>query len=248
MQFFGLVSEGPTDHAVLENILIGYLKQDLSGYINELQPRPKKEGGWSRVLTYCTSTDFKNDFTDNDYMVIQIDSDISHEFNVPNEENRVKLSVEALIEKIKQRFWDLFESAFGLDFIDKFGHRILFAISVHAIECWLLPLYYQDGTKALTRGCLRKLNEKWLEIGEPIIGENKKRKRSYDPNEQKRKAIPEKNKAGHVPTYETISKPLMDNTILNMCYPHNPSFKIFIENELQIKVPLTIDEDNTLSV
>ncbi len=244
MQFFGLVAEGPTDYAVLENILVGYFNKDISGYINELHPKPGQAGGWQRVLKYCASQDFKNDFTDNDFMIIQVDTDRSHEvnFDVPHTENGEGLTIESLIEKIKERFIGLFESAFGADFIVKYGHRILFAISVHAIECWLLPLYYENTTKALTRGCLHCLNRKWLEIGEPVFGEDRKKKRVYVPNEQRRKPISD-SKVGQVPIYDKITKPFMDNTILKMCYPQNPSFKIFIENELQMKVPLENKEE-----
>jgi hypothetical protein len=240
MQYFGLIAEGPTNYAILENILIGYFNKDISGYINELQPKQGQAGGWERVLNYCASIDFKNDFVDNDFMIIQIDTDRSYELNfgVSHEENDVKLSVEALIEKIKERFNGIFASKFGENFISEFGHRILFAVSVHSIECWLLPLYYENETKALTRSCLHKLNEKWLDIGEPSIGENKKRKPVYNPTEPRRKAIPEQNKKGQVPTYEKISRYFMSNDVLNTYYLQNPSLKIFIEKELKVKIPL----------
>ncbi len=237
--YFGLISEGPTDCNVLENILIGYFNKDISGYINVLQPKSGKIGGWERVLNYCGTIDFKNDFVDNDFIIIQIDTDRSYEkpFNVLHEENGKKYTVEMLIEKVKERFNQEFESKFGLDFITKFGHRILFAISIHAIECWLLPLYYEDKTKTLIQSCLYKLNEKWIEIGEPSIGKDKKRKPNYNPNEPKRKPIPKQNKTGYITTYETISKIFRNNDVLNDCYPVNPSFKIFIENELKVKIP-----------
>lgn len=51
---FGFVVEGPTDRAILENILIGYFDEDISEYFTRLQPRDMKDsGGWSRILNYC---------------------------------------------------------------------------------------------------------------------------------------------------------------------------------------------------
>ena len=39
MPTFGLIAEGPTDHVVLENILVGYFNDpDLTQSIRELQP------------------------------------------------------------------------------------------------------------------------------------------------------------------------------------------------------------------
>jgi hypothetical protein len=211
MQKFGLISEGVTDNAVLENILIGYFNQDISAYINHLQPPPSASGGWSRVLKYCSSMDFKNDFDNNDFMVIQIDTDKSFElpFDVSHEEDGVKLSIEALIEKVKARFQQLFQTAFGADFSTHFGHRILFAIAIHSTECWLLPLYYKSiKDKSETKNCYEKLNKQ-------VKGLKKEHK-----------------------IYDSISRDFCSNKKLEKALSDNPSFKIFIENELQMKVPL----------
>jgi ribosomal protein S17E len=213
---FGLISEGITDNIVLENILIGYFNEDISGYINHLQPPPTASGGWSRVLKYCGSQDFKNDFTDNDFMVIQVDTDKSFElrFDVAHEENGVKLSVEQLIEKVKERFEKLFNDAFGDNFVAEFSNRILFAIAVHETECWLLPLYYLKNTeKTETKNCYEKLNKK-------IKGLQKTAK-----------------------MYDAISADLRFPKRLKQASSDNPSFKIFVQNELQTKIPLINTEE-----
>ena len=211
---FGLISEGVTDNAVLENILIGYFNEDISGYINHLQPLPSASGGWSRVLKYCSSSDFKNDFTDNDFMVIQIDTDKSFDapFDVSHEENGVKLSVEQLIEKIKERFRRLFEEAFDTNFITEFNNRILFAIAIHSTECWLLPLYCKNNAKkAEIKNCYEQLNKK-------IKGLQKTLK-----------------------IYDTISADFCFPKKLKKASLENPSFKVFMENELQAKIPLNTE-------
>ena len=97
---------------------------------------------------------------------------------------------------------------------------------VDEIECWLLPLHYADNTKAAVTNCLFKLNQQLAKDNE--------------------KTIP-RGKEGSVSIYRKISKPYMKNKVLMNKYHQNPSFKIFIENELQTKIPL-IDKENTASV
>ncbi len=95
--------------------------------------------------------------------------------------------------------------------------------------------------KQTTHSCFYKLNEKWLEIGEPIIQNLKKAKMPYNPNALQRKPI-KKSKIGEVPTYQKISKPFIDNAVLMNKYPQNPSFKIYVEEELKVKVISEIKE------
>jgi hypothetical protein len=255
MMEFRLICEGKTDHAVIKNILFGYFS-DPDLIIKELQPDtdetnekakktkhenlPESFGNWFKVFDYCGSERFFRAFDDkNTFFVVQIDTDCAddknYEVKTKDEQGR-KLPVNDVVNNVKQKFENLFIEKFGDDFLAKNKHRILYAISVDEIECWLLPLYFEDKNKGATNNCFYKLNEKWLEIGEPIQ-DNKKGKKPYNPNEPRRKAI-KKSKLGEVPTYQKISKSFIENKVLMDKYPHNPSLKIFIENELQLKVPL----------
>lgn len=206
----GIIAEGDTDFVALQNILIGYFDKDIMGYVNQLQPKRGQMGGWSRVLNYCGTIDFKNDFIDNDFMVIQIDTDKSFElpFDVPHEENGVKISVEHLIENVKERFRKLFEKAFGVDFFSNYAQRILFAITVHETECWLLPLYYPKEKEAESiKNCYETLNRK-------VKGLQKTYK-----------------------IYDALSDDFTAPKKLEKASQANPSLKIFIENELKVKIP-----------
>lgn len=206
----GIIAEGDTDFVVLQNILIGYFDKDITGYVNQLQPLRGQMGGWSRVLSYCETTDFKNDFVDNDFMIIQVDTDKSFElpFDVAHEQNGKKLNVEELIENVKTRFKKGFESAFGNGFLPNFEHRILFAIAVHETECWLLPLYYPKEKEAENiKNCYETLNKK-------VKGLQKTYK-----------------------IYDALSDDFTFPKKLEKAFLANPSFKIFIENELKIKIP-----------
>jgi hypothetical protein len=210
MSYFGVISEGDTDYVVLENILIGYFEKDVTAYINQLQPPKGKSGGWSRVLKYCGSLDFKNDFIDNDFMVIQIDTDKSFEtpFDVLHEEKKGDLLIEDLIERVKDRFSVLFKSSFGDTFYQEYAHRILFAITVHSTECWLLTLYFKDEKdKSEIKGCYEKLNKKVKNLQKTFV------------------------------FYDKMSTDFSFPKKLNKAYNENLSFKIFMEHELKLKVP-----------
>jgi len=145
---FATVAEGATDHSVLENILLGYFKSDEfdSGYISPVQPlvdesgkqAPKALGGWEQVFCWLRQKKHRETFQYNDYIVIQIDTDSceSHGFDVSKTEQGQALTVENLIKAIRTKL----EHAIGEDDIQKYSGRFHFAISVHSIECWLLPL------------------------------------------------------------------------------------------------------------
>jgi hypothetical protein len=141
--FAGIV-EGVTDKRVITNILAGYFNNpDIK--IAWLQPRDtiantkEPPAGWTRVLKYCKSEQFKKAFQENEYVIIHIDTDVSPKetFDIPHQnENGELLTPEQLIAKVVNKF----RSLIGEDFYDQYADKIIFAIAVHSIECWLLPL------------------------------------------------------------------------------------------------------------
>lgn len=216
---FGLITEGVTDQAVLRNILLGYFNDpDLT--IRELQPtldatdasQMRTFGGWYNVFLYCQSDFLKGAFEQNDFLIIQIDTDCSHEqhFDVPTQKGE---TLDLFIERVKNRFKSIISTQLGRDFYELNGHRIIFAIAVDEIECWLLPLFYTDKTQAAINNCLFKLNQK--------LPENSK----INPNNKDKRV------------YQRISRDFMKVKVFQKTYPKNPSFKLFIE-ELSEKVPI----------
>ncbi|HQZ26395.1 MAG TPA: hypothetical protein PLD18_13940, partial [Flavobacterium sp.] len=86
--------------------------------------------------------------------------------------------------------------------------KIIFAISVHSIECWLLPIYYTDNKKSKMVNCLGTLNSKLNIVEGFTIDENNK----------------------NFTYYEKISKIYSKRKKLILYYKLNPSFKIFIDD------------------
>jgi len=113
-------------------------------------------GNWHKVLEYCSSEEFRGAFQFNDYVVIQIDTDVSADYAVNDrDENGVEVSVEAMIGRVKAALIE----RIGNEFYSLYTNRILFAISVQSIECWLLPLFFSDKKKSKTVNCLGTLNQ-----------------------------------------------------------------------------------------
>ena len=219
---FGLITEGLTDQIVIENILAGYFKNpDLD--IRPLQPEKDKDdenkftgyGSWSQVFAYCRSRDFQESFQSNDYIIIQIDTDVSEEYGIPQQDENGELTPEQLIEKVIEKF----KQEIGEDFYNKFQQRIIWAISVHSIECWLLPLYYKDSKKSKLKKCLSTLNKQLL------------KKHSFTIDAKK----PE--------YYREISKQYSKHKVLMACYEHNPSLKSFVVEVESKEIVIVLEED-----
>jgi hypothetical protein len=212
MTTFGFITEGITDQIVIEYILNGYFNTDDID-INELQPirdetdknRSESYGGWTLVFDYCKSNKFKQAFQFNDFVIIQIDTDVCEEKHYDISKrgaNGNELEPVDLIQNVKEKFK---KELIGEDFFNKNEERIIFAISVHSIECWLLPLYFSDNRKGKTVQCLRTLNEAL------------RRKEKF--------TIDSKNPR----YYEKLAKQYRKSKKLMKLYKENHSLKIFVE-------------------
>jgi len=221
---FGLVTEGLTDQIVIENILAGYFdSSDLD--IRQLQPERDKDnenkstyGGWTLVFDYCKSRDFQEALQFIDYIIIQIDTDVSEDYNIPKQDENGEFTPQQLIEKVIEKF----RGAIGDNFYSTYQQKIIFAISVHSIECWLLPLYYTDQKKkSKFKNCLETLN---LELP-------KKHKFTIDAN------------AKNPEYYRIISEPYRKHKVLMKHYAENPSLKTFIEEIQSRDIKIGDEED-----
>jgi hypothetical protein len=86
---FATVAEGPTDHAVLQNILLGLFKEYgvESGDIRPVQPlldetgkqQVGSPGGWLQVFRWFEKKRYDEAFQFNDFIVVQIDTDVCEE-------------------------------------------------------------------------------------------------------------------------------------------------------------------------
>lgn len=153
---FGLISEGVSDRPVIEASLISFFAKqfpDITPLINPLQPKGKMPGGWTRVLAYCATEEFRGAFAFTDYVIIQIDTDKHLEKGYDVREQQ---SAEELIVAIQERIIQ----SIGAEFYDSVKKRVLFAVSLETIECWLLPFYSTNNAhKSKTKSCCKTLNQ-----------------------------------------------------------------------------------------
>ena len=209
MTSFALITEGITDQAVLTAILqANYIEEP---DINEVQPirdetdnsRQGNMAGWEKVLEYCSLEFFAQDFIANDYVIIQIDTDVAEHpnFGISLTKNGVDVATVDLINNVK----DLIATKIGEENYKKYKDRIIFAISVHSVECWLLPFFIND-KKAASRvkNCEDHLARALAKKGLPYIKDFR--------------------------CYESLSRDFFKNKSFILAASRNESLNIFINS------------------
>jgi len=186
MNEFAVVSEGVTDYQILRNVLIGWFKdQNAEPFLKPYQPDPNAEGQsqwqqhgtWENVTRYLREKKYYSALEHADYLIVQIDSDMSEHpnFGVPQQEGGRLLEPPMMVQRIEAKLREIIGEA-DLKF---YGERIIFAICVREIECWLLPLW--DSQKAgKCEGCTDTLNRALSRQNEHCINPERKEPRHYD--------------------------------------------------------------------
>jgi len=186
MAKFGLITEGITDQIVLENILCGYYNdyEDLDEEIFALEP-PRDETdmkqahsefgmGWTAIFSYLSEKRFRDDVLNSEYVIIQIDTDIAEYFNCSINQNQrieeiIVCAMQKMIDKIDEKE----------KFYEEYKDKIIFAISVHSLECWILPLF-KDMKKEEILNCANKLNASMRKLSKKLQLDTRKNYKNYD--------------------------------------------------------------------
>lgn len=222
MTRFAVVSEGVTDFAVLKNILIGWFKdQDMEPALSQVQPDPTATGesawgNWENVLRFLRDGRYRDALDYNDWLIVQIDTDQSDHlnFDVPQLENGRPLEPDEIVARVARRL----SGIIGPDEMAFYQNRIVFAICVREVECWLLPLW--DEPKAgKCAGCLNTLDRALGKAGEPILSTKPKDSRRYD----------------------NASKGYRKRKTLHDKGPLNPSLRLFLAELGQLK-PIALED------
>ncbi len=213
---FGLACEGVTDQITLENILCGYFNDpDLDEEISQLQPlfdesdqKQKDFGGWQMLLAYLKMTRFRDDVLNNQFIVIQVDTDVSNEigFDVPHvDTNNQPLTPEVLITNVITKLVATIESGQS-GFYHQYSEKIIFCISVHSLECWLYAHYNNKPlSKPKITGCYKALSH--------LLPTTKKEPRCYD----------------------KLSQVFLERKNIGAVIKKDPSFAVFIQSLAKIE-------------
>lgn len=182
---FGLICEGITDFSVLKNIIDGIFEEvDVQPRIRELQPfvdvhtnKQANFGGWEQVAEYLKSDRFEDAVVNHDYIVVQIDTDVSNHANFnaccPSlaDSNQV-----VFLDSIKSKMIEWMDS-FEADTYDLYKDKIVFCICIHSLECWILLIHGDQNIRNKIKKCDDKLA---LIHGRKNIGFIAKNADSYD--------------------------------------------------------------------
>lgn len=214
MRGFAIVSEGVTDYSVLKNILIGWFKdQNKEPFVKGYQPDANAEGestwqkfgNWENVFRYLSEKKYRDALEYADYLIIQIDTDQSEHVNYGVSQNEKGAQLEP--SEMVNRVADKLRQIIGQSDVNFYGDKIIFAICVRELECWLLPLW--DDQKAdKCEGCLNALNRALRAKNERAINPDSKDSDIYD----------------------SISKDYRKRKILDGKGRQNPSLGIFLDN------------------
>jgi hypothetical protein len=215
---FAIIAEGVTDQAVLENVVLGFFgDEDDEPVVRHVQPprevTPKgvpAPGGWTLVLRSLRQGDHRKALQLNDYVIVHIDTDVCEEpgYGVSRRaaDGRA-LGPEELVEQVRRRLL----TEMGAAFYDEHGARIIFAIAVDAIECWLLPLLYdgEPAKKAKVTGCLDAADWKLRRQKRPPLSTADSKS---------------------LPSYEAASRPYLKRRTLMDHRGENVSLDLFVRN------------------
>jgi hypothetical protein len=163
---FATVAEGPTDHAILQNIILGLFREEgvESGDISQAQPLIDETGkqlsncpgGWLQVFRWLEQKRYNSAFQFNDFVIVHLDTDACEEsgYDIPKCVNGVARSPSELVELVRQKLAAKIDPAD----LQQYSKRFAFAIAVHGIECWLLPLWGRSQEQTVIHNCKQRVD------------------------------------------------------------------------------------------
>ncbi len=218
---FATVSEGKTDYIVLRNLLVGFWG-DKNLPVARILPEADEPVGWGNLLNYLSTDKFRAIFEFNDYVIVQIDADKCEEWGdglqqIGADSSKIDLFVQDIKNVLIRRIGEVFYNT------NK--GRILFAISVQDIECWLLPFNATlSAHYSKMVGCGKALEYILTPRGISLNQKNYNDGKHYDELSKGMKK----------------SKELMQKCILN------PSLRIFVDTLLSFFPPSAVQQNKTL--
>jgi hypothetical protein len=210
-----LATEGKSEHWIIKHLVEKFFK-GTEIFFRQVQPQiidntQESVGGWLEILKFCERTDdIKSALIDTDYLVIQIDTDESQNINFGvshTNQSKIAKTYEELYEDVVEKI----KSLINIKIFEEYSDKIVFAICIHTIECWLLPLYFTNNHRFDTHKCISTLN---IEL--------KKRNLSIVPSKKQK----EKRKIA----YEAILRNWRRRQDIEKSAKHNFGFKKFVDS------------------
>lgn len=209
----GILSEGPTDQAVIKRVLLGFFE----GEADELQLNSSfppeataiggpVEGGWTVLKQQLLEGHHRMALQFNHYLVIHIDTDVCEEAGYDVSRRDPMTGAHRDPDVLRRAAVERLKEWLGDDFCKVHGDQVLFAVAVDSIECWLLPLLEGKPTKqGKTTGCERAANHALKLAGRDSLG------------------------FGKLGRYREEAKPYAKRKTLMAKGPLNPSLRAFLD-------------------
>jgi hypothetical protein len=224
MTTIGILSEGRTDQKVIKQVLLGFFANqgDAADTLvihpffppEVTLPGEPEVGGWTVLKRRLEDGHHLQALQYNDYIVIHIDTDVCEDpgYDVPRHDPGTMSALEPaqLREAVKARLIEWL----GDEFFATHGHRVLFAIAVDTIECWLLPLLEtQPAKQSKTTGCAKAVNKALERAGRDFLDKGNVLKRYADETAlyRKHKVLTEKGRLN--PSLNAFLRELTDRNI-----------------------------------
>lgn len=209
-----LATEGKSEHWIIKHLIENYFKET-EIFFRQVQPQifddtQESIGGWLEVLKFCERTDdIKAALVETDYLVIQIDTDESQNVNFGvshTKQVNIAKTHEELYADVIEKIRELLNN----EVLIEHSNKIIFAVCIHTIECWLLPIYFTNNHKSDTRNCLTTLNKELRRRDLEVVPPKKQK--------EKRKIV-----------YESILRNWKKKKDIIKSANHNVGFSKFVE-------------------
>lgn len=230
-----IAAEGVTDQQTLQNMLLGFFKSQkielAERDIRFVQPHQDASdegdrgywGSWTNLISYLKNDDFVEDLNAHDQLIVQIDTDICHpeKFDVDLQgEKGAQVGCQEIVEIVTEALSRVIDENANTSF-SNVSDKIIFAISVHSIECWIFKYYTKK------RNVRERSLDCWTKLDNCLKTEHPKSKLTCD-------------KSGK--NYATLTKAFRKPKEFRKLENIDPSLDIFIGSLLA--ADWNVDEDD----
>lgn len=193
---FNIIAEGNTDFRVLriviESIIDDAVVNILVPSVDAYSHKTNGRAGWENVVDYLKSNLLVDALDYSEYLVIQIDTDECEHVNYDASSITVAdEDMELFYETIKNKIIEWINS-YCPDTYEKYKEKIIFAICIHSLECWLLALYVKQDE--LSR---RRIHSGFAHLNRALRRHDLCLSEPKDPNQYEFIATPLRKKRNH---------------------------------------------------
>lgn len=151
----GVICEGASDYRILKHITERYLS-DIGAFTVSIQPKitidgaQDEYGGWKIVLKTIEGEGNRiiDANIEDDFIITQIDTDVCHEYGIDSTNKNYETLYEEVSSMIDKKLPEEINTS-----------KIIKAISINSIECWLIPYVCNNENKCVrTNNCLNVVN------------------------------------------------------------------------------------------